>query len=184
MKKEIYHEAWHKLSGEEIVTLFDNTFGSHISEAPDGTTVTILPDINIVMDIRELGNATLELLENRTSSTVYRIKQTGIVYQIFHPDGQMFEFDDYEQYLQSDVIDEPITIYEPKPLKFTAEKQGDKLIVKHHEPPQFEAEWVGGVHGVENVKWEHGQPANFMEIARLMQKLGAFIKTYFKQNGN
>jgi hypothetical protein len=184
MKKEIYHHAWHQLSGEEIVKLFDNNFGSSTDVAPDGTDITIAPNMQIVMDLKELQTATLELLENRESSTVYRIRQTGIVYQIFQPDGKTFYFDDYEQYLQSDVIDQPITIYAPKPLKFTAEKVGDKLMVKHHEPPQFEAEWIGGVHGVENVKWEHGQPSDFMEIPRLMQKLGAFMKTYFKQNDN
>lgn len=184
MKKEIYHHAWHKLSGEEIITLFDNNFGSSTSEAPDGTSVTIAPNMQIVMELKDLQTATLELLEDREASTVYRIRQTGIVYQLCQPNGQLFEFDDYEQYLQSDVIDEPITIYAPKPLKFTAEKQGDKLMVKHHEPPMFEAEWIGGAHGVQKVVWANGQPSDFMEIPRLMQKLGAFMNTYFKQNGN
>jgi hypothetical protein len=183
MKKEIYHNAWHKLSGEEIITLFDNNFGSSISQAPDGTSVKIAPNMQIVIDLKELGNATLELLENREASTIYRIKQTGIVYQLCQPNGDLLEFDDYEQYLQAEPIDKPITIYAPKPLKFTAEKVGDKLIVKHHEPPQFEGEWIGGVHGVENVKWPNGQPSDFMEVPRLMQKLGAFMNTYFKENG-
>lgn len=182
MKKEIYHHAWHKLSGEEIITLFDNNFGSSISEAPDGTSVTIAPNMQIVMDLKDLHTATLELLENREASTVYRIRQTGVVYQLCQPNGDLFEYDDYEQYLQADAIDEAITIYAPKPLKFTAEKIGDSIIVKHHEPPQFEGEWVGGIYGIEKIKWSNGQPSDFMEVPRLMQKLGAFMKNYFKEN--
>ena len=96
-------------------------------------------------------------------------------------DGDLFQFDDYEQYLQVKPIDEPITIYAPKPLKFTGEVVDGKLIVKHLEPPMFTAQWVGGIHGVENVKWENGPPSDFMELPRLMRKLGAFIASNFSQ---
>ena len=82
MKKEIYHDSWHKLPNEEIVALFDNNFGSMERDAPDGTNVTIQPNLQIVLDLQDLRKATLELLENREASTIYRIKQTGVVYQL------------------------------------------------------------------------------------------------------
>lgn len=179
----IYHHAWHKLSNEQIVNLFDQTFGNSIRPATSGAgvQVTIAPNLTIVNGLRQLGTATLELLENRTGSTIYRIRETGIVYQLCQPNGDLFEFDDYDDYRSAEPIDSEMTIYYAKRTKFTVEKKDGKLYISHHEPPLFTAQWVGGMNGVDNIVW-HEQPQSISEVAKLLRKAGAFMNSYFKTN--
>ena len=65
MNPTIFKDNWHLLTGEQIVSLFDEHFSD----------VTIQPNFPIVQRLKMLEVATLELMENRSSSTVYRIKQ-------------------------------------------------------------------------------------------------------------
>lgn len=181
MRKLIHNQNWNYLTNRQIADQFNQTFGHSGHPADDGTSVTIQPNLHIVSELRSLESATLELLENRTASSVYRIRQTGIVYQLCQPNGELFEFDDYNDYLQADAVDELIQEYADKPVKFTVRKTEDgKVIVTHHEPPPFTAEWVGGDIGVTNIQWQEPPPHNIMQLARLMRKLGAFMRSYLR----
>lgn len=174
MRIQIHSQHWHKLSNEEIVRFFDESFD----------TMTIQPNMNLVFYLRILKSATLEVLENRTSSTVYRIRQTGFVYQICQPNGDTFEYEDYESYLQEEPLDKPIEIFAPKPLKFTAETINGELIITHLEPPHFKAKWIGGFKGFDFIEEPNFNSLDVSKMAKLLRKAGAFVNQYFKDEEN
>ncbi len=81
MKGVIFRNDWHLLSGPQIEDLFVEHF----------TSVTIEPNKDIVTRLRELEIATREILENRSSSTVYRIRQTDEVVHLDQPSGVTYK---------------------------------------------------------------------------------------------
>jgi hypothetical protein len=171
MRKIATYQAWHKLPNETIIKLFDETLEG----------ITIQPSLHLVSALKAVGFCTLEVLENRTFSTVYRIKQTGVVYQVTEPEGETFEWDDYFDYTQDKPIDQLLAQYEAKPLKFTAEKDQDgHLWIKHHRPPRFKGKWVGGIKGIDEIEWT--DTPTFEGLASLMRKAGAFVNAYFRNS--
>lgn len=173
MKKFIHHQNWNYLTGEKIVALFDEQFGD----------VDIQPNIDIVEQLRAMESATLECLEDRTCSTVYRIKQTGVVYQLCQPCGKLFEFDDYESYLDEEPIDELVRLFVTKEPVHIAYKEGGKLIIERKQPPRFKGYATGNnMNGIEVTEWIDPLPTNVMAIAKLMRKAGAFLNSYFKNS--
>ena len=75
MKGVIFRNDWHQLGLKQIDDLFNELFSD----------VAIQPGIEIVNRLKMLEVGTLEILEDRSSSTVYRIRQTDEVFQIFQP---------------------------------------------------------------------------------------------------
>jgi hypothetical protein len=82
MKGVIFRNDWHKLGLKQIDSLFNEFFGD----------VAIQPGIEIVNRLKALEVGSLEILEDRSSSTVYRIRQTDEVFQIFQPGGDFFRY--------------------------------------------------------------------------------------------
>lgn len=153
------------------MALFDEQFGD----------VEIQPNIDIVEQLRAMESATLECLENRSFSTVYRIKQTGVVYQLCQPDGTLFEFDDYEDYQQAEPVDELVTLFATKEPVHIAYNDGNKLIIERKQPPRFKGYATGNnMNAIEIMEWVDPMPKNVMDIAKLMRKAGAFLNNYFK----
>ncbi|MEP6513654.1 MAG: hypothetical protein ABJA79_07285 [Parafilimonas sp.] len=99
LKKTIHHQNWNSLTRPEILNLFKETF--------DG--VRVLPDNKIALELRALHSGTLLCLENRSGSTIYKIGQTGNVYQVFTQGA--VQYDDYEEYQLADETDELLMIY-------------------------------------------------------------------------
>lgn len=174
MKNRIYSHRWDTLEGDEIVALFYLHF-------PE---VAIQPNMTIVQDLRRRRTAELLLLENRTASTVYQIRQTGVVYQICQPNGDCFTYDSYQEYLADDPVDELIEAYNHKAPKFTASEQNGLIIVRHNEPPEFTGTWIGCEVGVTDITWIDQPSTDIMALARLMKSLGAFMNSYFRKKKN
>jgi hypothetical protein len=170
MKKFIHSQNWHYLTGEQIVQLFDEHF-------PD---VTIQPNYDMVMQLKALEAATLECLENRTSSTVYRIKQTGVVYHLCQPNGDLFEYDDYEGYQQDKPVDELIEKYaDDEPVHVAYEKDG-KLYIERKKHPRLKGVYTpeNPMSHISDIEWiDQPRPT---EIANVLRKAGAFLQSYFK----
>ena len=171
MKKFIHHQNWHYLTGQQIVDLFNETFSD----------VEIQPNMGIVQQLKDMEVATLECLEDRTASTIYRIRQTGVVYQLCQPNGDLFEFDDYESYQQDDTIDELVTKFqEDSPVHVAYEKDG-KLFIERKHPPRFKAVYTGdNNNALDIVQWIDPQPKGMMELPSLLRKAGAFLHSYFR----
>jgi len=170
MKGVIFRNDWHLLTGLQIVELFDKNYDD----------VTIQPNIDIVKRLKLLEVATLEILENRSCSTVYRIKQYDEVFQIFQPNGDTFFYDTDDYYVEKP-IDDLIKDYAKKEPVFKALNQpnGD-VIVEHLKQPRFKICFKKGAKSSEDIVWLDGMPTDFSIIPRLLRKAGAFYNSYKK----
>ncbi|GAA0561421.1 hypothetical protein [Chitinophaga japonensis] len=171
--KHIAHSAhWHYLTGEQIVAAFDEAFPN----------VTIQPNLDIVMQLKDMEVGTLELLENRTGSSVYRIRETGVVYQLFQPNGDLFEYDDYDSYLEEDPVDELIEAYASREPAHVLERKGKDIWVERKKPPRFRARYTpdNPLNHLSDLEWLDGEP-DFMQQARLLRKAAAFLVKKLKK---
>lgn len=182
MKKQIYHHHWQRLSVEDTYGFILFVFGNQTQAAHDGTQVTCSPPIKTIKHLRLLNSATLELLENREHSTVYRIKQTNLVIQV--KQDACIEFDGYDDYhLNANTSnDKLLTQYEVDKLKFTAKFDSHgQLFIYHHEHPPFKARYIGG--NLSNFdSFEPDDVFNKLEsdaATKLLQKANAFLMSYF-----
>jgi hypothetical protein len=164
----IFRDDWHKLSDQQILTLFYENFNA----------VAIQPGVEIVNRLKMLEVCTLEILEDRSTSTVYRIRQTDEVFQIFQPEGKLFSYNTEDYYLQ-EPIDNLVKEYSKKDPIFEIEKVSDSRdIVQHLRPPKFRALFVDGTFN--KVEWIGQPPEDITKIAKLMQKMGTFYTSYIK----
>jgi hypothetical protein len=169
MKEVIFRNDWHQLGEKQIVDLFNEHF----------TGVTIQPDESIVKRLKMQEVCTLEILEDRSSSTVYRIRQTDEVFQIFQGGGDLFRYTTEDYYLKQPV-DELIKEYIKKAPVFKIEKVSDHRDVIHHlKPPKFSALFIDGT--FDKVEWIDPPPEDINQVTKLMRKMGAFYASFFRK---
>ena len=169
MKGVIFRNDWHLLSKKQI----DNLFNEHFAE------VAIQPGNDIVKRLKMMEVCTLEILEDRSSSSVYRIRQTDEVFQIFQPDGKLLSYTTEDYYLKRP-IDDLVREYSKKDPIFKIEKVSDlKNIVHHLKSPKFRALFVDGT--FDKVEWIDEPPEDITQIEKLLRKMGAFYTSYVKK---
>jgi hypothetical protein len=169
MKEVIFRNDWHQLGEKQIVDLFNEHF----------TGVTIQPDESIIKRLKMQEVCTLEILEDRSSSTVYRIRQTDEVFQIFKPDRKLLSYTTEDYYLKRP-IDDLIKEYSKKDPIFKIEKVSDfKEIVHHLKSPKFRALFVDGIY--DKMEWIDQPPEDISQIEKLMKKMAAFYTSYVKK---
>ena len=169
MKEVIFRNDWHQLGEKQIVDLFNEHF----------TGVTIQPGESIIKRLKMMEVCTLEILEDRSSSTVYRIRQTDEVFQIFKPDGKFLNFTTEDYYLQKP-IDNLVKEYSKKDPIFKIEKVSDiRDIVHHLKTPKFRALFIDGT--FDKVEWIDQPPEDISQIPKLLRKMGAFYSSYVKK---
>ena len=169
MKGVIFRNDRHLLSHIQIDSLFNEHF----------VDVVIQPGIDIVKRLKMMEVCTLEILENRSSSTVYRIRQTDEVFHIFQPDGKLFSYTTEDYYLQKP-IDDLVKEYSKKDPIFKIEKVSDfKDIVHHLKSPRFRALFVDGTY--DKMEWIDQPPEDISQIEKVMKKMGAFYTSYVKK---
>jgi len=169
MKGVVFRNDWHLLSQKQIDSLFNENF----------TDVATQPGIDIVKRLKMMEVCTLEILEDRSSSTVYRIRQTDEVFQIFKSDGKLFTYTTEEYYLQKPT-DELVKEYSKKDPIFKIEKVSDfKEIVHHLKSPKFRALFVDGTY--DKMEWIDQPPEDISQMEKIMKKMGAFYTSYVKK---
>jgi len=169
MKGVIFRNDWHLLKPTQI----DSIFNEHFAD------VAIQPGIDIVKRLNMMEVCTLEILEDRSRSTVYRIRQTDEVFQVFQPDGKLFSYTTEDYYLQKP-IDELVKEYSKKDPIFKIEKVSDfKEIIHHLKSPKFRALFVDGTY--DKMEWIDQPPEDISQIEKLMKKMGAFYTSYVKK---
>jgi hypothetical protein len=169
MKGVIFRNDWHLLSHKEIDSLFIEHFAD----------VAIQPGIDIVKRLKMMEVCTLEILEDRSRSTVYRIRQTDEVFHVFQLDGKLFSYTTEDYYLQKP-IDELVKEYSKKDPIFKIEKVSDfKEIIHHLKSPKFRALFVDGTY--DKMEWIDQPPEDISQIEKLMKKMGAFYTSYVKK---
>jgi len=169
MKGIIFRNDWHQLGEKQIKDLFNEHF----------TGVTIQPGDSIVKRVKMLEVCTLEILEDRSSSTVYRIRQADEVFQIFKTDGKLLNYTTEDYYLQKP-IDDLVKEYSKKDPIFKIEKVSDiRDIVHHLQTPKFRALFIDGT--FDKVEWIDQPPEDISQIPKLLRKMGAFYSSYVKK---
>lgn len=97
-----------------------------------------LPVHQIIDDLCSLKQATLELIQIRTSSCVYQIRESGKIYQV--SGGQCLEFDSFDDFTAAKatdrVIDQVVAEYQTKPPAFILKPQTEGLyqVIRQKEP--------------------------------------------------
>lgn len=167
MKGVIFRNDWHLLTEQQIVDLFDEHYDD----------VTIQPNIDVVSRLNLLEVATLELMENRSGSTVYRIKQYDEVYQIFQPNGDVLLYDT-DDYYSEKPIDDLIKEYIKKEPVFVAYLQpnGD-TVVMYTKEPRFKITFKKGAISSEDLIFID-EPKDVTRVPKLLRKAGAFYNSY------
>ena len=169
MKGIIFRNDWYLLGEKQIADLFNEHFSD----------VAIQPGIDIVKRLKMLEVCTLEILEDRSISTVYRIRQTDEVFQIFQPAGNILSYTTEDYYLKKP-IDDPVREYSKKDPIFRIEKVSDlKDIVHHLKPPKFRALFVDGT--FDKMEWIDQPPEDISQIEKIMKKMAAFYTSYVKK---
>jgi hypothetical protein len=172
MKIQVFRNDWQMLNKQQIINLFDANF----------FFVTIKPNLYVIKKLQFLEVGTLELLENRSSSTVYRIRQTDEVVQIFQPNGEVFCFDT-EGYFISTPKDKLLESYEAKPPVFTLisreSEECERVVISHKMKPKFKAIFLE--EELTGIAWEETPPQDEKEIFKLMRKAEAFFNSYLKK---
>ena len=169
MKGVIFRNDWHLLGLKQIDSLFNELFSD----------VSIQPVIEIVNRLKTLEVCSLEILEDRTSSTVYRIRQTDEVFQIFQPDGDLFRYTTEDYYLKKP-IDELVKEYIKKAPVFKIEKVSEhRDVIYHLKPPKFSALFIDGT--FDKVEWIDQPPEDINQVTKLLRKMGAFYASFFRK---
>lgn len=169
MKGVIFRNDWHLLTSPQIAGLFAEHFAG----------VTIEPNKDIVTRLKELEIATFEILENRSSSTVYRIRQTDEVFLLDQLNGVTYNLNT-EEYFSLNSIDELLTNYVRKEPVFKSDFVGDgKYIIEHLKEPRFRALFING--SCDRVDWIDQPNIDAPKLEKLMKKMGAFFASYYKK---
>ena len=169
MKGVVFRNDWHLLGLKQIDSLFNELFND----------VSIQPGIEIVNRLKMLEVCSLEILEDRSRSTVYRIRQTDEVFQIFQPGGDLFRYTT-EDYFQKPPSDELVKEYIKKAPVFKIEKVSEHRDVIHHlRPPKFRALFVDRT--FDKVEWIDQPPEDISQIPKLMRKMGAFYASFYRK---
>jgi hypothetical protein len=169
MKGIIFRNDWHQLGEKQITDLFNEHFNG----------VTSQPGGSIIKRVKMLEVCTLEILEDRSRSTVYRIRQSDEVFQIFAPDGKFLNYTTEDYYLQKP-IDDLVQEYSKKDPIFKIEKVSDiRDIVHHLKTPKFRALFIDGT--FDKVEWIDQPPEDISQIPKLLRKMGAFYSSYVKK---
>jgi hypothetical protein len=169
MKGVIFRNDWHLLELKQIDSLFNELFSD----------VSIQPGLEIVNRLKSLEVGSLEILEDRSRSTVYRIRQTDEVFHVFQPGGDLFRYTT-DDYYQKQPVDELVKEYIKKAPVFKIEKASDHRDVIHHlRPPRFRALFIDGT--FDKVEWIDQPPEDVSQIPKLMKKMSAFYASFFRK---
>lgn len=149
--------------------------------------VTALPSPQLLVTLRSLNCATLEVLEIHSKATLYRIKPTGETYLV-NPDGSTTVFSSYQQYLATTPVipDKNSNILESKDPVYTISFATYDPVITRHKSPKFSAtirkvprqlddgqQWLIDL---EDILWTEGRPdLNQAAYAALIKKTILFI---------
>ncbi len=177
MKKLIHRYDWSIYSFDAVIAIFKEHFQN----------VTALPEITVFNALYLHRRATIELLENRTISSIYRIKELGECYQIYKHGQPCTIYQDYDHYLRHNPIDELLEIFTIKPITFSIDLQSDGSInITRHKEPKFKCTYLPN----DQILTTSDENVNFVneqwddpsiqpdEKLKVKKKLAIYIKKY------
>lgn len=173
MKTNIGSEKWHQLGWEEINAMFEINFPK----------VLYYPNDYIIVELCKLKKANLELVENRSESTVYRILQkgNGEVIQITEADGTHFEYDSIEEYNEADEVDLLVDSYQIQKTKYTHEFDSEgNLWVTYHKKYKFKARYNKDLNDLDSYEWFEEKPENPYKLIKIRQNVCLYCQKFVK----
>gem|GEM_PF-2556108 len=176
MKKFIHEQHWERLLDRDRKLLYKEVFGG----------MRTMPNQALDLNLVKLQSATLECLENRTESTIYRIRQTGLVYEIKIEPNTYNIFKDYDDYKErtsfgkkTGDLDQLIETFSAKEITYIASENDNKIIIERKQPPRFIGEYNHKLKTVEIKAWIDHKPKE-EDIYRIIKKGNEFLKGYFR----
>lgn len=130
IKVGIYRTDWFYMSLGEIRDFIQAT----VHRFTD-----ILPDTSFLRMVKSAGVGTVELIELRTLSSVYRLYETNHVCQLF-TDGQSRHFEGMEAYKSTLPLDLIRTRFKYSPAKLSFMLEQGVLVGRYLEPPYTEVQ--------------------------------------------
>lgn len=114
---------WDRLNKEELMNKFVNGFTDDVN---------VLPNAAIIAELRMLSRGRLDVLERRHLTTVYRVHDTGRVYQIskMAPEKEFWIFNDYDEYISVSPMDEVETFFRLTPIYSIIFTMGKQTFIK------------------------------------------------------
>ena len=186
MKKIIHRYNWNAYSFPAVLKIFEQGFGTTQWPLSDGSCVSALPNRGFYEVLREQERATVECLENRTDSTVYRIKELATVYQIFIDNRDPRVFEDFDHYQESLPLDQLLIQFEVPKITFSVDPlKNGSFAVKRNKAPRFVGyytpEAMNSTTGSALVieEWLDPEPDERKKQS-IMKKLDLFLEKYVK----
>ena len=186
MKKIIHRYNWNDYNFMAARKIFEQGFGTAVHPLEDGSSITVLPDQRVFEDLRGQERATLECLENRSSSSVFRIKELATVYHVFDDNRACRVFEDFDQYQESPTLDQLLIQYEVPKITFSVDPQKNgSFLVKRNKAPRFVGyytpEAINSTTGPSFLveEWIDPEPDENKK-QKLMHKLSIFLQKYIK----
>lgn len=123
MTLTVAEHHWDRLSKEALVNLFVSNFRDNVN---------VLPNSAIIAELRMLSRGRLEVLERRHLTTVYRVRDSGRVYQIskMAPEKDFWIFNDYDEYISLPPMDEVENFFRLAPIYSTVFAVGKQTFIK------------------------------------------------------
>lgn len=176
MKKFIHRYDWNMYSFQEARQIFIDHFPN----------ITCFPDQILFNELRGQHRATLELLENRSESTVFRIKELASCYQV-NKEGHCRQFKDFETYLEQPHTDQLIEQFSVPNITFSVNPQSDgSMVITRNKTPKFKATYLPndsllttGEVTLINEEWI--DQVEDQDKQKIKRKLALFLKKYIHQ---
>lgn len=186
---QITSKKWDSMTLLNQVNLISKHFTSPQFAQLYNKPVTVLPGVNTLVLLRTCRTATLEVLENYDTGTVYRIRQTGVVIRI-NSDSSEYIYPSLETYLLTPIQGSLIFKFPSKEIVYTLHQKGYLNKIKRHKNPRFTGtiefsdnqvlDGQTGIHiNIADLSWIDPAPKNSKEIDTLIKKTILFIRANY-----
>lgn len=176
MKKFIHRYDWNMYSFQQARQIFSDHF----------PPLTCAPDQFLFNELRGQHRATLELLENRSESSVFRIKELATCYQVTKA-GHCLQYKDFETYQDNPPSDQLLEQFSVPNITFSVDPQTDgSMVITRNKSPKFKATYypnnsilATGDISLVNEEWFDQVDDN--DKQKIKRKLALFLKKYIHQ---
>ena len=125
---QLYQTDWNRFTMDEMHAYFREQLAAY--------QVTVLPTEEVCLRLLAAGQAALDVVENRTGSTAYRLTETDQVFQCFQ-DGQSRVVYGLAAYQGTPKQDELKENFQVRPNRMALRPTPDGLLVLHLDSPEL-----------------------------------------------
>ncbi len=168
-KVGIYRSDWFYMPVDEIRSFILSTVRQH---------TRTLPGYEFCDMVRTAGVGTVDLVETRSSSSVYRFCETNTVCQQFTDGNRRRFLDGMAQYRSARPLDDPQVRYKCASVKMAWQTDRHKLVCRYLEPPYADVQVLFGPGGYTLSPLHWYQPSDLETQARVLAYINKKINKY------